>query len=89
MAGRPRNRMDVVAQAQRQLLGLLSEREHRGLPTAIDQIDVDQERAAGLHAYVYFVDDPEPEFFSVPLAEMIVNFDHRRYRDAICAVAGF
>jgi len=45
--------------------------------------------AAGLPAWVYFVDDNEPEFFSVPLSEMIANFDHRRYRDAFGAVAGF
>ena len=46
-------------------------------------------QAAGLHAYVYFVDDEEPEFFSVPLAEMIVNFDYRRYRDATPRLRNF
>jgi hypothetical protein len=49
--------------------------------------DVDQEPAAGLHAWVYFL-DPELEFFSVPMAEMIVGFDHRAFRAAIGAVAG-
>jgi hypothetical protein len=44
---------------------------------------MNQEPAAGLHAWVYFVDDDEPGFFSVPLPEMIAGFDHRRYRDAI------
>jgi hypothetical protein len=65
------------------------QRARRGLPTTIEQIDVDQEQAAGLHAYVYFVDDEEPEFFSVPLAEMIVNFDYRRYRDATPRLRNF
>jgi len=80
--------MDLIAAAQRALLGVLSERAQAGKHVNVVQMDIDQDIGTGLDAWIYFEsDDEDPGFFAIPLAEPIEDFDYRRYAAAIMSAA--